>query len=194
MSQAEGNRFYGKYRGKVISIADPKGLGRIQAEVPDALGRGTPCGWANPCAVFAGMGVGLCALPSVGANVWIEFEQGNLDHPIWSGCFWDEAPGAMPPPGGLSPPFNKVLIRTAGGNQIILDDTPGAGGITLQTSAGQRLVLSATGISLQDQPGPAGQQLSITPSDGIKITTPGQASVQLLGPKVSINGTALEVL
>ena len=41
-----------------------------------------------PCAPFAGSGVGFFALPPVGANVWVEFEGGDPDYPIWSGCFW----------------------------------------------------------------------------------------------------------
>ena len=27
-------------------------------------------------------------IPPVGANVWVEFEGGDPDYPIWSGCFW----------------------------------------------------------------------------------------------------------
>jgi hypothetical protein len=30
----------------------------------------------------------------VGTNVWVEFEGGNTDLPIWSGCFWAE--GELP--------------------------------------------------------------------------------------------------
>jgi len=35
--------------------------------------------------------MGLFALPSVGAGVWIEFEHGDPDYPIWSGC-WNPPP------------------------------------------------------------------------------------------------------
>ena len=47
-----------------------------------------------PSVPFAGPKVGFFAIPPVGANVWVEFEAGDTDHPIWSGCFW--GPGQLP--------------------------------------------------------------------------------------------------
>ncbi|MEZ4769135.1 MAG: phage baseplate assembly protein V [Caldilineales bacterium] len=35
--------------------------------------------------------MGLFAVPPVGANVWIEFEAGDPDYPIWAGGFKGEA-------------------------------------------------------------------------------------------------------
>ncbi len=50
---------------------------------------------------YAGDGVGLFAVPPVGANVWVEFEGGDPDYPILAGCFWGRArlpaPGCRPP-------------------------------------------------------------------------------------------------
>lgn len=37
----------------------------------------------------AGDGVGMFFVPPEGTNVTIEFEGGDPDHPIWTGCFWD---------------------------------------------------------------------------------------------------------
>jgi hypothetical protein len=34
------------------------------------------------------MQVGLVLIPPPGAHVWVEFEGGDPDRPIWSGCFW----------------------------------------------------------------------------------------------------------
>ena len=80
--------FYGKYRGTVENPADLQGIGRIQVSVPGVLGDGT-LAWAMPCLPGAGPGVGLYAIPPKGAKVWVEFEGGNPDYPIWSGGFWD---------------------------------------------------------------------------------------------------------
>ena len=79
---------------------------------------------------------GFFALPATGAGVWIEFEHGDPDYPIWSGCWWGSA--AEMPPVLLAPPYKKMMIKTEGGNSILLDDTPGIGGITLETSGGQK--------------------------------------------------------
>ncbi len=162
--------FFGKYRGIVTDINDPLMLGRVRARVPDVFGDGES-GWAMPCAPFGGSGMGFFALPAVGAGVWIEFEHGDPDYPIWVGCWFGSA--ADVPPDLLAPPYKKVLIVTSGGQSITLDDTPGIGGITLQTSGGQKLVLSATGIEIDNGMG---------------------GSIKLSGPQVSINQGALEVV
>lgn len=162
--------FYGKYRGIVSGNHDPLMMGRIKATVPDALGE-QESGWALPCAPFGGKDMGFFALPSVGANVWIEFEQGDPDYPIWSGCWWGDA--TEMPPLLLTPPYKKVMVVTEGGHSITLDDSPGFGGITLQTKGGQKIVLSEIGL--------------------IQIDNGQGASIELNGPSVSINKGALEV-
>jgi uncharacterized protein involved in type VI secretion and phage assembly len=164
--------FYGKYRGRVTDIEDPLMMGRIKAYVPDVLGD-DESGWAMPCVPFAGNGMGFFALPSVGAGVWIEFEHGDPDYPIWIGGWWGsvaELPTTLLAP---PPPYNKVLIQTDGGNSILLDDTPGIGGVTIQTSGGQKIKMSSLGIEIDDGQG---------------------GSIKLTGPQVSINEGALEVI
>jgi uncharacterized protein involved in type VI secretion and phage assembly len=92
-------QFYGKYRGQVVDNMDPRQLGRIKVLVP-ALDRTTTF-WALPCMPYAAPQVGLLFLPPVDAVVWIEFEGGDPNYPIWSGCFWeriDEMPTVITPP------------------------------------------------------------------------------------------------
>jgi uncharacterized protein involved in type VI secretion and phage assembly len=162
--------FYGKYRGVVTDIQDPLRIGRVRAKVPDVLGQ-HESGWAMPCAPFGGRGLGFFALPAVGAGVWIEFECGDPDYPIWSGCWWGAATEV--PPQLLAPqPYKKLMIRTEGGHSVVLDDTPGGGGITLEAPGGQKIVINSTGIEINDGQG---------------------GTIKLNGPKVSVNGDALEV-
>ncbi|MEM1053951.1 MAG: phage baseplate assembly protein V [Bacteroidota bacterium] len=162
--------YFGKYRGVVTDVNDPLMTGRIRATVPDVLGD-QQSGWALPCAPFGGTGVGFFSLPTVGAGVWIEFEHGNPDYPIWAGCWWGTV--AEVPPMLLAPPYKKLMIVTEGGQTVTLDDTPGIGGITLETSSGQKLVLSATGVEIDN-------------GMGAKIT--------MQGPQVSVNSGALDVI
>src|SRR3546814_14827184 len=34
---------------------------------------------------------GVYVVPQIGAGVWIEFEHGDLDYPVWVGGFWGSA-------------------------------------------------------------------------------------------------------
>lgn len=158
--------FLSKYRGTVVNNVDPMQLGRIQVNVPSVLGEGR-MSWAMPCVPYAGSGVGFFAIPPVGANVWIEFEGGDPDYPIWSGCFWGvgEVP-AMPAIAEM-----KVLKTDMG--TITINDLPGAGGITIETTTGMKIDINAIGI---------------------EITNGQGASIKLTGPQVSINDGALDVI
>ena len=162
-------QYFGKYRGRVENNRDPFQKGRVQISVPDVLGDST-LSWAIPCVPYAGPGVGLFAIPPQGANLWVEFESGDPDRPIWSGCFWDpEDPNDQVP---ASPAIaEKKVLKTDSGT-IILDDTPGAGGLTIETTTGMKIQIN---------------------TQGIEITNGQSATVKLTGPQVSINNGALEV-
>lgn len=95
--------FFGKYRGKVVNNIDPLMLGRLTVIVP-AVSE-LPISWAMPCVPYAGRNVGFFALPPIAANVWIEFEAGDPNYPIWTGCFWGE--GELPVESAV--PTSKVI-------------------------------------------------------------------------------------
>jgi hypothetical protein len=139
-------RFHGKYRGKVSNNVDVLMLGRLQVTVPAVPG--LRMGWALPCTPYAGRGVGFYAMPPVGANVWVEFEGGDPNHPIWSGCFWEEeeVPG--------SPVVNpEIKIFQTTSISMVLNDVPGEGGFTLTvkppiTEVPMSITINAAGITL----------------------------------------------
>jgi type VI secretion system (T6SS) baseplate-like injector VgrG len=83
---------FGKYRGRVVATNDPAMRGRIKAQVPFPFGS-VPTVWAEPA-----MAPGEFNPPSVGDGVWIEFEMGNRELPIWSGCWFREAEGPQQHP------------------------------------------------------------------------------------------------
>jgi hypothetical protein len=163
-------QFFGKYRGKVENNIDPQQQGRLQVSVPAVLGEGS-LSWAMPCVPYAGPGVGFFAIPPVGANVWVEFEAGNPDYPIWNGVFW--ALGEAPLAPALA--FTKVLQTDC--ITLKLDDTPGSGGFTLEVNP------PAVAIPVK----------LVCDADGVKLTH-GAASIKLTPASVSINNGALEVM
>ena len=91
------NRFYGKYEGVVTDTGDPLKIGRLKAHVPALFGSDQTkgqTGWALPCAPFGGgKDRGFLFMPEKGDNVWIEFAAGDLQRPIWAGCWWSVKSG-----------------------------------------------------------------------------------------------------
>lgn len=160
------SQFFGKYRGKVENNVDPLQLGRIQVSVPAVLGEGR-LSWAMPCSPYGGSGVGFFAIPPNEANVWVEFEGGDPDYPIWSGCFWGV--GEVP----ALPAVPEMKIFKTDGITLTLSDLPGISGVTIEMSSGQKIVMNLMGI---------------------EITNGQGGSIKLTGPQVSINSGALEVI
>ncbi len=75
------NNLFGKYRAEVIDINDPEKMGRIKVLCPSVM-KETPLEWAMSC-----FPPGVFIMPNVGDFVWIEFEEGKIDKPIWTGIF-----------------------------------------------------------------------------------------------------------
>jgi cytoskeletal protein CcmA (bactofilin family) len=121
-------RYYGKYRGVVLDNFDPMMLGRIMPEVPSVPGM--LLNWALPCFPYGGPRVGFFAIPPIGATVWIEFEGGDPNYPIWSGCYWED-PLEVPVDPAI--PFIKGMVTEF--ITMLWDDTPGEGGFTLRLTA-----------------------------------------------------------
>jgi hypothetical protein len=159
-------QFFGKYRGQVENNIDPQMMGRVQVSVPAVLGEGS-LSWAMPCVPFAGSGVGFFMIPPSGANVWVEFEGGDPDYPIWSGCFWGlgEAPAV--------PAIAEMKVIKTDGVTITINDLPGVGGIKIETTLGAKIELGPTGITIDNGMG---------------------GSISMTGPQVSVNNGALEVV
>jgi hypothetical protein len=167
-------KFFGKYRGTVLNNVDPERRGRLLVEVPDVQGL-VPASWAMPCLPFAGVQSGHYVVPPIGAGVWVEFEQGDPQYPIWVGGFWGsmaEVPGLVQVAG--PPPFqNVVVVQTQLGTTLMLSDMPGpTGGILLKTNKGALISINDVGITLSNGKG---------------------ASIVLTGTTVAINGPALVV-
>jgi uncharacterized protein involved in type VI secretion and phage assembly len=140
---SEMGRFYGKYRGVVSDNSDPNNLGRIRAKVADVYGE-EESGWAMPSVPYAGSSVGLFLIPPTNASVWIEFEHGDADYPIWSGCFW--ADNEVP----VSPASADKKVLKTGAGTITLDDTSGSSSITIETTNNLKIKMDQQGIELSN--------------------------------------------
>ena len=79
--------FYGKYRAKVVDVKDPEQRGRIRVQCPKVLGD-AKSSWCEPCIPVAYDNGGDFSIPKVGEFVWVEFEEGNPNKPIYTGGLW----------------------------------------------------------------------------------------------------------
>ena len=169
------SHYFGKYRGIATDNQDPAQLGRVKVQVPAVLGEVEV--WAMPCVPYAGDGVGIYFIPEAGTGVWVEFEGGELNSPIWSGCFWGD--GQVP---GRCGPAVKVL-RTAAG-ELRIDDEGSE--VKLEQLDGALMTLTS---DLVAEGGQATLKLEVS-SASIES---GSAKVELSGGAVSLNNNALEV-
>jgi len=178
-----GAKYYGVYRGTVLNNVDPMQIGRIQVIVPDTGGL-TPSTWAMPCVPFAGKQSGVFVVPAIGSGVWVQFENGDPDYPVWTGGWWGLA--AEVPLAALAgnPADPNIVIQSLLQQAIIVSDmppsipppvmqpTPPTGGIILRSTTGASIVVNDAGIFISNGKG---------------------ATIELLGPSVMINKVALVV-
>ena len=87
--------YYGKYRAKVVDINDPEKRGRIRVMCPKVL-REYKSAWCEPCIPIAYDFGGDFALPKVNEFVWIEFESGDINKPIYTGGLWSKNKSPSP--------------------------------------------------------------------------------------------------
>ena len=80
-------QYFGKYRAKVTNVSDTEFRGRIRVLCPKVLGD-YESNWCEPCIPFAYEHGGDFHIPKVGDFVWVEFEEGDSNKPIWVGSLW----------------------------------------------------------------------------------------------------------
>src|SRR5262249_17811802 len=117
-------KYYGKYRAQVLNNVDPLQIGRVQVSVPGVSGL-APRRWAMPCLPISGINNGVFAVPTIGAGVWVEFEQGNPDHPIWVGGYWGVIAETPTLAKTVPPAVPGITMQTLTLNGVVINDTPG---------------------------------------------------------------------
>ena len=166
-------KYFGKYRGMVINNVDPMQMGRLMVQIPDISGL-IPSTWAMPCFPVTGKQMGVWAVPLIGSGVWVEFEQGDPDYPIWVGCF----PGSTADVPALAlagnPASPSIVLQTSLQNTLMISDMAGpTGGILLKTMTGAMIAINDVGITISNGKG---------------------AVIAMTGPSVNINAGALTII
>ena len=168
--------YFGKYRATVMNNLDPDQRGRLMLTVPDVLGL-IPSTWAEPCVPLAGPTgppMGVFFVPPISAGVWAEFEHGDPNRPIWSGCRWGSQSDVPPAANAGLPAAPNIVIQSLTQNKIIISSVPGEA-IVIETTAGS-----------------LGPRFEMT-ATGLKLTCGPLTSIELSPTDVKINGQALVV-
>lgn len=174
---SDGPPYFGKYRGTVLQNVDPEQRGRIQVSVPDVMSL-LPTTWAEasiPLAGPTGPPMGMYVVPIIGAGVWVEFELGDPNRPVWTGCRWGGQADIPTMAKAGNPADPNIVIQSLLQHMIMISDmppSPATGGIILKSTTNAMIVVNDSGIYLSNGKG---------------------ASIMLTGPTVTINNGALVI-
>ncbi|HEX5320409.1 MAG TPA: phage baseplate assembly protein V [Stellaceae bacterium] len=179
MSEARQSDTYpGIYSATVTTNTDPKMKGRLLLTVPDVLSY-SPSTWAEPSVPLAGPtgpSMGAYMVPPVGAGVWVMFQRGDPDRPVWIGCRWGDTPTGVPTMALAGNPADpNIVIQSLLQHMVMISDmppSPATGGIILQSATGATIVVNDSGIYISNGKG---------------------ASITMVGPTINFNTGAMTI-
>jgi hypothetical protein len=122
---------YSSYRAFVHDNNDPENLGRLQLLVPHLNESSPDQTWAFPKNQWGGKDYGVQMLPQKGDMVFVEYEYGNPDYPVWSHAGY----GENEKPAEFSSPYHYGF-KTPNGTLIVIDDTDDAEEIMIKLVGG----------------------------------------------------------
>ncbi len=172
----------GKHRtpGLVIGLVtdnnDPDTQGRVKVKFPWLSDTDTS-NWARVCSLGAGATRGIQWLPEVNDEVLVGFDHGDINFPYVLGGLWNGLDNPAEPSAVSGGKVMKRVFKTRAGHIIIMDDTDGGGGITIQDVNGNKIVIDA-----------GSNNITITVQGDAKIEAQGNLSLQANG-QLNINGT-----
>jgi hypothetical protein len=144
--------FFGKYRAVVVDNIDPEGRCRLLLNVVDVYGPNIST-WAMPCLPYAGLQMGAYIVPPPKAGVWVEFEHGDPDYPVWTGC-WFGLPDPPVAAKAVTPGAPVFMMTSLKQSAIALSDTPlvalglKQGGVVLSAGPQCFIAIEPTGVTI----------------------------------------------
>ncbi|PSR18689.1 hypothetical protein C8255_06090 [filamentous cyanobacterium CCP3] len=177
--------FPGLYVGhvEVIENDDDEYPGSIKVSIPSIFGRSEgdeAAVWARPCFTY-----GHFFVPEVGDKVWLAFENGNSQSPVWLGVWY---PAGKTPTNADSASPKKRVIQTATNNSIIFNDADGEESIEIQDQNGNKVLLDGDGITILNG---SDTKIEMT-SSGIKIDAGAKIEITSSGIKIDAGASSIE--
>ena len=183
-------QFFGKYRGKVTGTKDQLNLGRIQVTVPAVFGEGK-ASWAMPCVPYAGKDIGFFTVPPKDSNVWVEFEGGDTNYPIWSGCFWGD--GELPKALQNLEKEDEIQVFRTHGITLTLSNITDKKGVTLEVESPTvrrtlKMIFNADGIELNNKD----ETIVKITADTIEIINRKSSTITVKKDSIQLKESAVE--
>ncbi len=159
--------------GIVTDNQDPDGYGRVKVKYPWLSGDHTS-DWARVVILGGGAQRGIEFIPEINDEVLVGFEMGDIQYPYVLGGLWNgqDTPPKKVTSGGK---VQQRIIRSRSGHTITLDDTDGAGGVTIEDKNGNKVALDS-----------GANTLTITAKGNLTLEAQGQ--VQIKGMGVTVDG------
>jgi hypothetical protein len=127
MANEERQTFPGLYVGTVLEVNQESAsekeralmhLGWIKVNIFELSNAASePFAWARPCFPY-----GHFFVPKAGDRVWIAFEAGNCENPVWLGIWYPQDTVPLLPDETAPEPVQR-LIRSESGHVLLFDDT-----------------------------------------------------------------------
>lgn len=189
--------YHGKFKGFVRDNLDPEGRGRVRCYCPQVMGdlddKDHWLGWAEPCFPWLGglsildAGVPMTKAENQGEDVglWLEFQNGEVDFPIYVGTFV-----VAPTNDGVHTVMKPAAQISSEGGSLLADPPAGSSGVENFTPPAAAL-----------PPGPNGREIRLFSKVGVDIVIGsrdggfmviGPNGVGLYGVFVRANGKAID--
>jgi uncharacterized protein involved in type VI secretion and phage assembly len=201
LADAVEHRFFGKYRALVVDNDDPEQMGRLKVSVPSLLGDQVVTGWAVPCVPYGGgTDRGMLFIPEAGDGVWVEFEEGDLEFPIWVGTFWSKPGGDAETPkpndpdgaeaGDVQSPPTRKIIKTLKGHTLQFEDADGDEMVILTEATNGRVIrMDKDGVKIDDG---AGSSIEMT-ADAFTIVSAVPFTIDASGQPIVLVGDTIDM-
>lgn len=175
----------GVYRAVISRVDDPEGIGRVKVVCPAVNGR-EELAWALPSSPPSG-----APAPALGTPVWIIFEHGDPDFPVWLGTWRPSDDDVL----GVRRTLTYTTAFLAAGLTEVGTVELGKGFrvLRVQTSAPALVRLYA---SQADRAADAGRLPSVDPAPGLGLILEVLTVPDLLGFNTSplIDGASMEAV
>lgn len=212
-------RVYGRRKARVMNVDDPEQRGRVKVFIPGLMtGPATDVNqqtdWADPVMLMGehpdDVEVGTFVVPPVNTYVWVEFQQGHFDFPIYHGGFWRRnkeipslargaddgsnigpttvGPATVPmTTAGMSGYPKNRMMRTPAGHIIEVDDTDSRARIRIRHKSGTVIEMQEDGklvIHGTDEVDIAAQALNVAVSGAANIAASGEIVIHADTPSL----------